>query len=85
MKEGGGGEGATIQQQLNALENCNIVYEDFVCHLPTGHTIGKVNHRKRGWGATIQRQLNAQEKCYIVYEDFACHLPTGHTQGKVNH
>ena len=35
---------ATIQQQLNAPENCNIVYEDFVCHLPTGHTIGKVYH-----------------------------------------
>lgn len=32
---------ATIQQQLNAPESCNVIYEDFVCHLPTGHNIGK--------------------------------------------
>ena len=33
---------ATIQQQLNAPDTANIIYEDFVCHLPPGHTIGKV-------------------------------------------
>ena len=42
--QGGEGGGTSIQQQLNTPENCNVVYEDFVCHLPTGHTIGKVNH-----------------------------------------
>lgn len=34
---------ATIQKQLNAPDTCNVVYEDFVCHLPAGHNIGKVS------------------------------------------
>ena len=36
------GVSATIQQQLNAPDTANIIYEDFVCRLPPGHTIGKV-------------------------------------------
>ncbi|XP_052230994.1 methionine--tRNA ligase, cytoplasmic-like [Dreissena polymorpha] len=30
---------ATIQGQLNAPPSCNVVYEDFVCHLDPGHKI----------------------------------------------
>ncbi|XP_052234080.1 methionine--tRNA ligase, cytoplasmic-like isoform X4 [Dreissena polymorpha] len=32
---------ATIQCQLNAPQSCNVVYEDFVCHLDPGHKIGQ--------------------------------------------
>ncbi|KAH3692301.1 hypothetical protein DPMN_194751, partial [Dreissena polymorpha] len=32
---------ATIQRQLNAPQSCNVVYEDFVCHLDPGHKIGQ--------------------------------------------
>ena len=33
----------TIQSQLNAPSKCNVVYKDFVCHLPPGHIIGTVS------------------------------------------
>ncbi|KAL4234118.1 hypothetical protein ACF0H5_005771 [Mactra antiquata] len=32
---------ATIQGQLNAPPTCNVIYQDFVCHLVPGHKIGK--------------------------------------------
>ena len=32
----------TIQTQLNAPASCNVITDNFVCHLPPGHKIGKV-------------------------------------------
>ena len=32
----------TIQEQLNAPQECNVVIEKFVSYLPTGHKIGQV-------------------------------------------
>ena len=32
----------TIQEQLNAPKECNVVIEKFVSYLPTGHKIGQV-------------------------------------------
>jgi len=32
----------TIQTQLNTPADNNVVYREFVCHLPPGHKIGKV-------------------------------------------
>ena len=32
----------TIQEQLNAPPECNVVIEKFVSYLPTGHKIGQV-------------------------------------------
>ncbi|KAL5011022.1 hypothetical protein ScPMuIL_013327 [Solemya velum] len=31
----------TIQKQLNAPKDCNVIFKNFVCYLKPGHTIGK--------------------------------------------
>ena len=36
---------ATIQQQLNAPADVNIITPAFICRLPSGHKIGKVSTR----------------------------------------
>ncbi|XP_048727649.2 methionine--tRNA ligase, cytoplasmic-like [Ostrea edulis] len=32
---------ATIQGQLKTPSDCNVIHQEFVCHLPPGHKIGK--------------------------------------------
>ena len=55
----------TIQTQLNTPADTNVMYREFVCHLPPGHKIGKVKFRLHPWNTVEKKEEKNHD--YRVY------------------